>query len=101
MVSLRQPGAVQIIESHRKSDHSRGGRYALVNSLRIAAIAYDSGTEANSEAAGTIPGPVDGGQGFAPVRDDPVDRVLMHSGVLTAAGGTHKQAGSRIGNAGR
>lgn len=44
--------------------------------------AYDSGTEANSEAAGTIPGPADGGEGFNAERDD-VDIVRMHSGVVS------------------
>lgn len=43
---------------------------------------YDSGTEANSEAMGTIPGPADGGTGFDEMRDD-VDFVAMHSGVVS------------------
>lgn len=47
------------------------------------AIVYDAGTEADTEAAGTIPGPADGGEGFNAVRDDSDDRVTMHSGVIT------------------
>ncbi|GAB5412624.1 MAG: spondin domain-containing protein [Congregibacter sp.] len=47
------------------------------------AIAYDAGTEANSEAAGSIPGPADGGEGFNAVRDDLADQVTMHGGVVT------------------
>ncbi|NQY86969.1 MAG: hypothetical protein HRT51_04330 [Colwellia sp.] len=43
---------------------------------------YDSGTEANSEAMGTIPGPADGGTGFDAARDD-VDFVGYHSGVVS------------------
>ena len=43
---------------------------------------YDAGTEANSEAAGTIPGPADGGTGFDMARDD-VDFVAMHAGVVS------------------
>jgi len=43
---------------------------------------YDAGTELNSEAAGTIPGPVDGGTGFDATRDD-VDFVGYHSGVVS------------------
>lgn len=43
---------------------------------------YDAGTEANSEAAGTIPGPADGGTGFDTTRDD-VDFVGYHSGVVS------------------
>jgi len=43
---------------------------------------YDSGTELNSEAAGTIPGPADGGTGFDEARDD-VDFIGSHSGVVS------------------
>ena len=45
---------------------------------------YDAGTEANSEAAGTIPGPADGGDdaGFLAERDD-VDFVIGHPGVVS------------------
>jgi len=43
---------------------------------------YDAGTEGNSEAEGTIPGPADGGTGFEAERDD-VDFVGMHSGVVS------------------
>lgn len=43
---------------------------------------YDAGTEANSELAGTIPGPADGGTGYDAERDD-VDFVAKHSGVVT------------------
>ena len=46
-------------------------------------IVYDAGTEANTEAAGTIPGPADGGEGFNAARDDRDDRVVMHAGVIT------------------
>jgi hypothetical protein len=45
--------------------------------------AYDAGTEANSETAATIPGPAAGGEGFAVARDD-VDRIAVHSGVISA-----------------
>lgn len=46
-------------------------------------IAYDAGTEADTEAAGTIPGPVVGGEGFNADRDDDADRVTMHPGVIS------------------
>lgn len=49
-------------------------------------IAYDAGTEANSEAKGTIPGPADSGEGFNATRDD-VDRVHAHPGVISADDG--------------
>ncbi|MFD2165054.1 spondin domain-containing protein [Thalassotalea euphylliae] len=43
---------------------------------------YDAGTEGNTEAAGTIPGPADGGTGYIAERDD-VDFVAMHPGVVS------------------
>jgi hypothetical protein len=43
---------------------------------------YDAGTEGNSEMAGTIPGPADGGEGLNAERDD-VDFVAMHPGVVS------------------
>jgi hypothetical protein len=60
---------------------------AVGESLRMRTPSYDSGTEANSEAAGTIPGPADGGEGFNAVRDDVADRVTMHGGVVTVNDG--------------
>lgn len=47
------------------------------------ARAYDSGTEADTELAGTIPGPAGGGEGFNAARDDSVDAVTVHTGVVT------------------
>lgn len=55
---------------------------AVGDSLSYRAAAYDAGTEGNSESAGTIPGPADGGEGFNSVRDD-LDRVYRHPGVVT------------------
>lgn len=43
----------------------------------------DAGTEANSEAAGTIPGPADGGSGYDMARDDMLDKVRIHAGVVS------------------
>ena len=59
---------------------------------------YDSGTELNSESVGTIPGPADGGEGYNSIRDDRVDQVTRHPGVVSsddgllssALNGTHK-----------
>lgn len=44
---------------------------------------WDSGTEANSETAATIPALA--GEGFNPVRNDLFDRVRFHQGVVTNA----------------
>lgn len=59
---------------------------AVNDSLSYSAGAYDAGTEDNSEAAGTIPGPADGGEGFNAARDD-VDMVTMHPGVVSSDDG--------------
>ena len=58
------------------------------------AIAYDAGTEADTEAAIHIPGPAGGGEGFNAARDDAADRVAMHSGVVSQDDGF---AGSDLG----
>lgn len=55
---------------------------AVGESVRIAMPAWDSGTEANDEAAETIPGPAAGGEGFNSSRDDN-DRVSFHAGVIS------------------
>lgn len=52
------------------------------DSMMVNAFIYDAGTEANSEMAGTIPGPADGGQGYDAARDD-VNYVAMHPGVVS------------------
>ena len=51
------------------------------DSISLRSAVYDAGTEANSEASGTIPGPSDGGEGFNNMRDD-VDFVSRHPGVV-------------------
>lgn len=55
---------------------------AVGDSLTFRVAAYDAGTEGNSEAQGTIPGPADGGEGFNSTRDDR-DFVHRHPGVVT------------------
>lgn len=47
---------------------------------------YDAGSEVNSESAGTMPGPADGGEGFNPMRSD-TGFVAMHPGVVSADDG--------------
>jgi len=58
------------------------GDLAVGDSRRGSGIAYDAGTEANTEEAIHIPGPIGGGEGFNADRDDRFDRVTMHSGVV-------------------
>lgn len=53
------------------------------DSLTVYTQAYDAGTEANSELAGTIPGPADpGGEGYNANRDDWTSVVTHHGGVV-------------------
>lgn len=60
------------------------GQLSVGDSWSTVVGAYDAGTEANTEAMGTIPGPADGGTGFDATRDD-VDFVAMHPGVVSSA----------------
>ncbi|WP_462174897.1 spondin domain-containing protein [Pseudoalteromonas gelatinilytica] len=55
---------------------------AVNESLSRTSFAYDAGTEANSEAQGTIPGPADSGEGYNEMRDD-INRIAMHPGVVS------------------
>ncbi len=61
------------------------------DSISMMTVAYDAGTEANSEGAATIPGPAAGGEGFNSGRDD-VDFVAHHSGVVGSDGGLMSSA---------
>ena len=56
---------------------------AVGTSLVLNLPAYDAGTEANTESAGTMPGPADGGEGFNAIRDGLFDHVTIHRGVLS------------------
>ena len=56
---------------------------AVGDSVSIRGVAYDAGTEADSETAVTIPGPAGGGEGFNAARDDQADMVTMHAGVVS------------------
>jgi hypothetical protein len=56
---------------------------AVGDVVSIDAIAYDAGTEADTEMAIHIPGPAGGGEGFNAARDDQADRVAVHSGIVS------------------
>ena len=68
-------------------DGMQVGNMAVGDVLDKRSIAYDAGTEADSEQAATIPGPAGGGEGFNAARDDQADRVSMHSGVVSGDDG--------------
>ncbi len=59
------------------------GSMAVGDVMTLNAIAYDAGTEADTEMAIHIPGPAGGGEGFNAARDDQADHVAMHSGVVS------------------
>lgn len=63
------------------------GEMAVGDSKSWYGPVWDSGTEANSEAAGTIPGPADSStaadKGFKAERDDINNVVVIHSGVIS------------------
>jgi hypothetical protein len=60
------------------------GQLALGDSWTTNAFTYDAGTEANTEVAGTIPGPADGSEhaGFNTNRND-TGYISMHPGVVS------------------
>lgn len=58
----------------------------LGETRNIELIAFDAGTEANTESASTVPGPAAGGEGYNANRDDR-DTVGGHPGVVTSADG--------------
>jgi len=59
--------------------------------MTVSARAYDAGTEANSEAAGDVPGPAGGGEGFNAARNDR-DFVVVHPGVISMDDGLSSSA---------
>lgn len=65
---------------------------AVNGSHRLNAIAYDAGTEANTETAATIPGPAGGGEGFNAARDDRANQVTAHAGAVTSDDGLSTSA---------
>ncbi len=56
---------------------------AIGEVMTFAAVAYDAGTESDTEAATDIPGPAGDGEGFNALRDDGADRVAMHAGIVS------------------
>ncbi|MBW8191534.1 spondin domain-containing protein [Neiella marina] len=46
---------------------------------------YDAGTEYNTESADDIPGPVASGEGFSEMRDDVMNKISRHPGLVTQA----------------
>lgn len=67
---------------------------AINDSLKFQTVAYDAGTEANTESVDTVPGPASnaasadntGGEAYNPERDD-IDMVTMHPGIVSADDG--------------
>jgi len=66
---------------------SKIANLAWGESFNMDVPAWDAGTEVNTESAGTIPGPADGGEGFNASRTGDVDFVAIHQGVVSQADG--------------
>ena len=62
------------------------GELSVGDSVVIPGYVWDAGTELNTEAAGTIPGPADSGEGYNAERES-ADRVRIHAGVISADDG--------------
>ncbi len=59
------------------------GNMGIGEMMALDIVAYDSGTELNTESASTVPGPAVKGEGFNPMRDDVPSVVSLHSGAIT------------------
>ena len=66
--------------------------FAVNDSVTYRTLAYDAGTEANSESAETVPGPVAGGEAYNPDRDDRNNFVAMHAGIISGDDGLSTSA---------
>ncbi|OUS40209.1 hypothetical protein A9R00_07220, partial [Oleispira antarctica] len=53
---------------------------------------WDSGTEENSETAASIPGPAANGEGFNSSRENDVNKVIFHAGVVSKDDGLSSSA---------
>lgn len=75
------------------------GSLELNESTSFELLSYDTGTEANTETADTIPGPAaEGGnrEGYNSERDDIRDAVYVHAGVVTQDDGLSSSTLSEI-----
>lgn len=66
--------------------------FAVGESVERLLPVYDAGTESNTETSASVPGPAAGGEGFNAERDDLLDQVTMHPGVVTMDGGLEDSA---------
>lgn len=73
----------------RTNDAFTGTNAANISNMMVGDIVmmngptWDSGTEANTETTATLPGPGFDGEGFNGARDDILDVVRFHGGVVT------------------
>lgn len=86
VAALRLSAATMLVNTNDAFSALNGfdaSSMSVGDSMTFSTIAYDAGTEADTEAAAHIPGPAGGGEGFNAVRDDEADRVSMHAGVVS------------------
>lgn len=84
-IDLQLTVATMLVNSNDAFSGKRGidlNMLALGEQVTMSLPTYDAGTEGNTELAGTIPGPADGGEGFNAVRND-VNVVSRHSGIVS------------------
>ncbi len=63
------------------------GKLTVGDSASTITYVFDAGTEANSETANSMPGPAAMGEGFNANRDDLLNRLTIHNGVVTTDDG--------------
>jgi hypothetical protein len=56
-------------------------------SLSWDALSYDAGSENNDELVTTVPGPACGGEGYNPQRNDGVNQITLHPGIVSRQDG--------------
>jgi hypothetical protein len=64
---------------------------AVNDSITYQTVAYDAGTEANTESAETVPGPAGNGEAYNSTRDD-INMVTMHPGIVSQDDGLSTSA---------
>lgn len=68
------------------------GGLAVGESASTMSHVFDAGTEANTETAGSMPGPAAMGEGFNADRSADLNRLTIHGGVVTTADGLTSSA---------
>ena len=79
--TLKYENTFETVNSNKIGSLNKGESFSLHIPI------WDAGTEANTEASGSMPGPADGGEGFNASRSGDANFVAIHQGVVTHADG--------------